>query len=80
MQFNELSICDIADAISKDPDFDLRDHLDAEEILQLLQSIGSADFKMTDFETKSVRTLERTMKTMKKKIFEYVKRTCSCII
>ena len=75
-----MSICDIADAISKDPEFDLRDQLDTEELLQLLQSIGSVNFKIEDFQIKSVRTQERTTNAMKKAIFEYVKKTCTCIM
>ena len=80
LQFNELSICDIADAISKDFDYDMLDQLDPEEILQLLHSIGSVTFKINDFHIKSERSREKAMSNMKTAIFEHVKTTCSCII
>ena len=77
MQFNELSICDIAEAISKDLDFDLRDQLDPEEIRQLLHSIGAVSFKISDFYIKSERSRQRAMSNMKKAIIEHVKVACS---
>ena len=80
MQFNDLSICDIADAISKDSDFDLHDQLDPEEILQLLHSIGSVNFKINDFHIRSERGHEKAMSSMKKAVFEHVKGACTCII
>ena len=79
-QHDDLSICDIADAISKDPEFDLQDQLDNHEILQLLRSIGSFEFKQGDFDVKSVRRLEKSLKEMKNAIFEHVKKECGCVM
>ena len=79
-QNDDLSICDIADGVSKDPDFDLQDQLDDEEIIQLLHSIGSFEFKQEDFNVKSVRLLERSLSDMKKAIYDYVKKNCGCVL
>ena len=50
------------------------------EILQLLHSIGSFEFKQGDFDVKSVRRLEKSLKEMKNAIFEHVKKECGCVM
>ena len=75
-----MSIFDIADSISKDPDFDLQDQLQNHEIVDILHSIGSIEFKEEDFATKSNRILERSLTSMKNAIFEYVTNTCGCVM
>ena len=51
-----------------------------QEIIQLLHSIGSFEFEQKDFDAKSIRVLERSLTDMKSAIYDYVKKTCGCVL
>ena len=80
LQFQEVSLCDLANAINTDYDYDIRDQLEINEILELLQFIGHSEFNQQHFNVKSQRALQKNLNSMKTAILEYVKNTCSCIL
>ena len=76
LQVGDLRVCDIAENIKNNPEYELLDDLDQIQILEILRSAGSVNYTENDFNG----TARQTEMKMKKIILDHVKNKCECIL
>ena len=79
LQEGNISICDLAENIMNDSDYDLLDALDPTQVLEVLHYTHCYKFTENDFRG-TARQKERKLGMMKKVILDYVRETCQCIL